>query len=272
MKTGLKYPELVVISDTHLGTFGCHANKLLEYLYSIQPQILVLNGDIIDIWQFRKKYFPKTHLAVIKRIIELNALGTRVVYLTGNHDEMLRKFSGTQLGNFEISNKLVLDLDGKKAWFFHGDIFDVSIKNAKWIASLGAIGYSLLIHLNRLLNWILVKCGKNRYSLSNKIKHRVKNAREFINNFEKAASDLAIDKGYKYVVCGHIHQPKMIRKTNVKGTCLYLNSGDWIENFSALEYKNKKWELVFPTAEESKQTRLNFLTALTVFGNKKPKI
>ena len=236
--------ELAVISDVHLGTFGCHAKELLNYLNSISPKTLILNGDIIDIWQFRKRYFPKSHLAVIQKIIDLSTKGTKVIYITGNHDEMLRKFSDMTMGNFSVVDKLVMDLDGKKAWFFHGDVFDASIQNAKWLAKLGGWGYDLLILINRFINWFLIKLGREKFSLSKKIKNSVKKAVKYIQDFEVTASDLAIDNNYKYVVCGHIHQPQMIRKTNKVGTTLYLNSGDWTENLSALEYNDKRWNLL----------------------------
>ena len=236
--------ELAVISDVHLGTFGCHAKELLNYLDSISPKTLILNGDIIDIWQFRKRYFPKSHLAVIQKIIDLSTKGTKVIYITGNHDEMLRKFSDMTMGNFSVVDKLVMDLDGKKAWFFHGDVFDASIQNAKWLAKLGGWGYDLLILINRFINWFLIKLGREKFSLSKKIKNSVKKAVKYIQDFEVTASDLAIANNYKYVVCGHIHQPQMIRKTNKVGTTLYLNSGDWIENLSALEYNDKRWNLL----------------------------
>jgi len=262
--SGKRKPEIVVISDVHLGTFGAHATELFEYLNGIEPKKLVLNGDFIDIWQFRKSYFPKSHLKVIKKIIELNSNGTEVIYITGNHDEFLRKFSDTQVGDFKITDKLVLELDGKKAWFFHGDVFDVGIHKAKWIAKLGGWGYDLLILMNRFLNQILVGLGKKKYSLSKKIKNSVKNAGKFIAKFEKTVSDLAIENDYKYVICGHIHQPKIIRKTNKKGTCLYLNSGDWVENLSALEYQDKKWNLSY--FSENKKLQKPLLAAVTVMG------
>lgn len=235
--------EIVVISDVHLGTFGCHAGELLSYLNSISPKKLILNGDIIDIWHFRKRYFPKTHLQVIKKIIDLSTKGTEVYYITGNHDEMLRKFSDISMGNIHILNKLILNLDGKKAWIFHGDVFDVSIQHTKWIAKLGGWGYDFLILLNRLINWVLIKMGREKYSLSKQIKNGVKKAIKYIDDFESVAADLAIENGYKYVICGHIHQPQMLRKVNKNGTCLYLNSGDWIENLTALEYHHKRWDL-----------------------------
>lgn len=235
--------EVVVISDVHLGTFGCHAGELLSYLNSISPKKLILNGDIIDIWHFRKRYFPKSHLQVIKKIIDLSTKGTEVYYITGNHDEMLRKFSDISMGNIHILNKLILNLDGKKAWIFHGDVFDVSIQHTKWIAKLGGWGYDFLILFNRIINWALIRMGKEKYSLSKKIKNGVKKAIKYIDDFESVAADLAIENGYKYVVCGHIHQPQMLRKVNKNGTCLYLNSGDWIENLTSLEYHHKRWNL-----------------------------
>ena len=235
--------EVVVISDVHLGTYGCHAKELLDYLSSVKPKVLILNGDIIDIWQFRKSYFPASHLKVIKKIISLSSKGTKVYYLTGNHDEFLRKFTDLHLGNLSLLNKLVLDIDGKKAWIFHGDVFDASINHAKWLAKLGGWGYDMLILINRFLNWILAQCNKEPYSLSKKIKDNVKSAVKFITNFENVCTELAIENHYDYVICGHIHEPKINFIETEKGKTTYLNSGDWIENLTALEYHHKKWKL-----------------------------
>jgi UDP-2,3-diacylglucosamine pyrophosphatase LpxH len=235
--------EIVVLSDVHLGTYGCHAKELMDYLNSIKPKILILNGDIIDIWQFRKSYFPASHLRVIKKIISFSSKGTKVYYLTGNHDEFLRKFSDLNFGNFSLLDKLILDIDGKKAWIFHGDVFDASINHAKWLAKLGGWGYDLLILLNRAINWILIKMKKEPYSLSKKIKSSIKSAVKFISNFENTCTELAIDNHYDYVLCGHIHEPKIEKITTKKGETLYLNSGDWIENLTALEYNKKKWKI-----------------------------
>ncbi len=242
--------DIVVLSDIHLGTYGCHAKEVLHYLNSVKPKKLVLNGDIFDIWQFRKRYFPKSHLLVIKKIFALAAKGTKVYYITGNHDEKLRRFSDTKMGNIYILDKLVLNLDGKKAWFFHGDVFDASIQHTKWIAKLGGWGYDLLILLNRIINHVLVKFGREKYSLSKRIKNSVKGAVKFISNFEKTATDLAIENGFDYVICGHIHQPNIERVSNDKGSTLYLNSGDWIENLTALEYHNERWVLHYYNSEK----------------------
>lgn len=235
--------EIAVISDVHLGTYGCHAKHLLSYLNSIEPKKLVLNGDIIDMWQFSKHYFPKSHLKVIKKIMTMASNGVEVIYVTGNHDDMLRKFNDTTIGNISIVNKVVLELDGKKAWFFHGDVFDISIQNAKWVAKLGSYGYDLLTLLNRGVNWYLNKRGKEHYSISKRVKNGVNDAMKYINNFEKVVCELAIKNDYDYVICGHIHEPKKAYFENKHGKTLYLNSGDWVENFTALEYQFKRWKL-----------------------------
>lgn len=235
--------DTVVISDVHLGTFGCHAKELHQYLRSIKPRTLVLNGDIIDIWNFRKRYFPKSHMRVLKRLLHMASKGTEIYYLTGNHDELLRKFANYDIGNIHLRNKLVLEQDGKKAWIFHGDIFDASIHNAKWIAKLGGWGYDLLILINRGMNFVLQKMGRERYSLSKKIKNSVKKAVKFVSDFEDTAATLAIDQKYDLVICGHIHQPQMKKVENRHGACMYLNSGDWVENCTALEYNKGEWTM-----------------------------
>jgi UDP-2,3-diacylglucosamine pyrophosphatase LpxH len=235
--------DIVVISDVHLGTYGCRAKELLNYLKTIQPKTLILNGDIIDIWQFKKRYFPASHMNVIKHITSLLAKETKVYYITGNHDEMLRKFKGFSLGNFKILNKLILPIHNKKAWVFHGDVFDVTMQHSKWLAKLGGIGYDTLILINTFINWVSYLFGYGKLSLSKKIKNGVKSAVKFINNFEKTASDIAIDNGYDYVICGHIHQPEIREITTNKGKTTYLNSGDWIENLTALEFHKNKWSL-----------------------------
>lgn len=236
--------DVVVLSDIHLGTYGSRAVELLNYLKTINPKILILNGDIIDIWQFNKRYFPKHHMKVVKYITSLLTNATKVYYITGNHDEMLRKFKGFRLGSFEIVNKLILDLDGKKAWFFHGDVFDVTMQYSKWLAKLGGFGYDFLIMINTFVNWLSELIGFGRLSFSKKVKDSVKGAVKFINEFEQTAANIAIENNYDYVICGHIHQPEMKKMSNKDGKeIMYLNSGDWIENLTALEYKNKKWSL-----------------------------
>lgn len=236
--------DVIVLSDLHLGTYGCHAMELVDYIRSIQPKILILNGDIIDIWQFRKHYFPASHMQVIKEVFSLMAKGTQVVYITGNHDESLRRYSGLQMGNLLLTDKYVMDLDGEKTWIFHGDVFDATTKgSAKMIAKLGGQGYDMLILLNRAINWLLKMVGKEKMSLSKKVKNSVKKAVSWISNFEQIAAELAIEKKYKNVICGHIHQPQIKEVKTDKGTVTYMNSGDWIENLTSLEYNQGKWEI-----------------------------
>lgn len=235
--------EVLVISDIHLGTYGCQSKALLNYLKSVDPKIIILNGDIIDIWQFNKRYFPKSHMKIIKYFLNLIQDGKTIYYLTGNHDEMLRKFNGFELKNFKILNKKVINLNGHQAWFFHGDVFDLTMQYSKWLTRLGAIGYDALILINSALNFILSKLGRPRYSLSKKVKNSVKGAVKFINKFEETVVGIAFERKYKFVICGHIHQPA-IKKYSIKNkNIIYLNSGDWVENLTSLEYHNKKWTI-----------------------------
>lgn len=245
-------PEVVVISDIHLGIYGCHARELYRYLSEIQPRILILNGDIIDIWQFRKRYFPKSHSQVIRRLLAMIGEGTQVYYLTGNHDEALRKFAGFRIANFAIDNKLTLKLDGKDHWFFHGDVFDLSMKNARWLARLGGKGYDILIILNRLVNAMLQSIGMERMSFSKKVKDKVKQAVTFISDFEQTVAAIAIENHYAAVCCGHIHQALIKTMRVGDREVLYLNPGDWVENLTALEYREGTWNIFrFPLDEEA---------------------
>ncbi len=235
--------DTLILSDVHLGTVGCHANELLEYLDSVEPRNLILNGDIIDIWNFRKFYWPESHMKIIKKFLQFVSEGVEVTYMTGNHDELLRKITPLHIGNFHLRNKMVLHQNGKRIWIFHGDVFDVTMKHSKWLAKLGAVGYDILILLNRLVNWGLDLIGRKRISLSKRIKDSVKKAVSFIDDFEMTAMELAIQNQFDVVVNGHIHQPKIREFENEKGSVLYVNSGDWIENLTALEYHEDQWNI-----------------------------
>lgn len=243
--------EVAVISDVHLGTIGSHAKALNKYLKSIEPEILIINGDFIDIWQFSKRYWPVSHTRVLKQVLKLLQQGTRVYYITGNHDEMLRKFAGFDLGNFSLVNQLHLNLNGKKTWFFHGDVFDICMKNSRWLAKLGAIGYDTLILLNKSVNFFYRRIYGKPISLAGKIKAGVKSAVKFISDFESTMVEMAASRGYDTVVCGHIHQPEKRWIIQGEKQLLYLNSGDWIENLTALEYLNGNWEVFHFVSAES---------------------
>lgn len=246
--------DILVLSDIHLGTYGCHATELLRYLKSVKPKAVVLNGDIIDIWQFSKRYWPTMHMMVMKHLIGLIAKDVPVYYIPGNHDEMLRRFKGFQLGSLKITNKLSLKINGSKVWIFHGDVFDVVMQHSKWLAKLGAIGYDTLILINRFVNFISQKLGRGKVSLSKKIKNSVKSAVKFINNFESTVCDIAAENQYKYVICGHIHHPEIKTVVTPNGPVVYMNSGDWIENLTSLEYSNGKWSIYKYAEDEVAQS------------------
>ncbi|HSH66725.1 MAG TPA: UDP-2,3-diacylglucosamine diphosphatase, partial [Bacteroidia bacterium] len=196
--------------------------------------------------------------------IGLISNGTKIYYITGNHDEMMRKFVGFNISNFTILNKLVLTIDHKKVWIFHGDVFDVTMKHSKSLAKLGAIGYDTLILINSAFNWLRQKVGKEKYSFSKKVKESVKSAVKFLNDFETTVADIAIDKGYQYVVCGHIHQPANKKMETAKGSITYLNSGDWVENLTALEYNDGEWDIYKYTEDHvARSIELNFNTTLS---------
>lgn len=234
---------VAAISDVHLGTYGCHARELHKYLKSIDPEMLILNGDIIDMWEFRKRYFPTDHIKVIQQIFRMAARGTKVYYITGNHDDVLRRFSHLKLGPIQLKDKMVLQINGQKTWIFHGDVFDMSIHVTPLLARVGSRGYDWLIRINRLTNQILERLNRPKVSLAGKIKHSVKRAVKFVQDFEQMAIDAAIEKGYDFVLCGHIHRPAIRTVSNARGTVTYLNAGDWVENLSALEHNGQKWEL-----------------------------
>ena len=210
---------------------------------SINPEKIILNGDIIDIWQFSKRHWNKYHTKVIKQLLKFISNGTDVHYVVGNHDESFRRFLNLELDGFKITNKLKLDIDGKKAWFFHGDVFDVTMQHSRWITRLGGFSYDALIFLNSSVNRILGVLGRDKLSFSKTIKNKVKAAVAYINKFEDTVGEIAIRNGYDYVVCGHIHQPCIKTIKNKNGAVEYLNSGDWIENLTALEYNDKTWKI-----------------------------
>lgn len=238
--------EICIISDVHLGTYGCHAAELVQYLKTIDTDLLILNGDIIDIWNFKKSYFPKAHMEVIRYILKLIKRGTKVVYVTGNHDDVLRKYSDFKIDNLLLVDKYIFKVGHNTYWCFHGDIFDRMTKGrAKFLARLGGKGYDMLILLNRFMNKVLAFFGKEKLSLSKKIKSGVKRAVKWIDNFEQIAAELAIEQGYEYVICGHIHQPKNRIFSTENGQVIYMNSGDWVENLTALEYHDKKWSIYY---------------------------
>src|ERR1700759_4323035 len=187
--------DVVVLSDVHLGTYGCRAKELLNSLRSIQPGMLILNGDIIDGWQFSKNYFPSFHMQVVREIMKFITNGTRVVYITGNHDEMMRKYTDLNMGHFTLTDKLVLEIDQKMTWIFHGDVFDNTTKgSARIIAKLGSNGYGLLILFNRMVNGLLGWIGREKVSISKKVMAGVNKAVCQKKNIGENATELGFNK------------------------------------------------------------------------------
>nr|HQU61477.1 UDP-2,3-diacylglucosamine diphosphatase [Saprospiraceae bacterium] len=183
------------------------------------------------------------HIQVIQRILRMAAKGTKVYYITGNHDDALRRYADFSSGNIHLRDKLLLKLKGQTYWIFHGDIFDVFIRMSPIIAKLGGQGYDWLILFNRFINKIRMAMGLQRMSFTKRIKDGVKKAAKFVGDFEQTAIRLAAEESYDYVICGHIHRPQM-RVQEVKGKKVtYLNSGDWVENLTALEYKWGRWSI-----------------------------
>ncbi len=233
----------VWISDIHLGTAGCNADLLLDFLKSIQPETLYLVGDIIDGWKLKRGwYWPARHNDVVRRILKLAARGTRVIYIPGNHDEMLRPYAGLSLGGVEIALEAIhTTADGKRFLVCHGDEFDAVVLYHRWLAWAGDIGYSLLLRLNVHFNRARRLFGLPYWSISAHIKKRVKNAVAFIGRFEAAVAEAARLRGLDGVVCGHIHSAEIRDFSGIT----YLNDGDWVESCTALaEHSDGRIEII----------------------------
>jgi len=222
----------VWISDIHLGTRGCNAEMLLDFLRSIECETLYLVGDIIDGWRLKKGwYWPDAHNEVLRRVLKMAHRGTRVVFVAGNHDEMLRPFAGMGFGGVELVLEAIhRTADGRRLLVTHGDGFDSVVLYARWLAFLGDKAYSVLLRTNGVFNAIRRRMKLPYWSLSAYLKGRVKNAVEFICDFEEAVAYAARERGVDGVVCGHIHCAE-IRQI---GAVTYYNDGDWVESCTAL--------------------------------------
>lgn len=252
-----RHVDVTVVSDLHLGTYASRAREFVSYLRSISPRLLILNGDIIDGWQFSKHYFPPLHMAVIQEILALLSNGTRVIYITGNHDEMLRRYSDLQLGNFQLMDKVVIEINGKMTWIFHGDVFDHTTKGqARLWTKLGSNGYAFLLAINGMINRVMTLIGKKKLSLSKKIMAQFHKRMVNIDTFETMVAELAIEKKYENVICGHIHQPGKRKFKTEKGSVTYLNSGDWVEHMTALEYHDDDWHIYTYDQESMKEVEI----------------
>ena len=235
--------DILVISDLHLGTYGSEADEVLAYLDTINADKIVINGDFVDIMLFNKRFWPSSHMKVIKYFLDLISHGKEIYYVTGNHDELMRKFLNFKIQNFKIVNQIVLDTAKGKVWIFHGDVFDFSIQT-QWLTKLAGFLYDYMIIFNSWINKKIMRpLGRKRLNFSKTIKSNVKTAVQYFANFEMKAAEVAQKNGYKYVVCGHIHTPK-IESFNINGEeVIYMNSGDWLESLSSLEYADNKWSI-----------------------------
>lgn len=241
-KTVLKY-KTIVLSDIHLGAPDCQVDRVNFFLkHSYSPR-LILNGDIIDGWSLaRKGGWNKKHTRAIRLILKkIEKQNTEVIYLRGNHDDILDRFVPVDFENLKIVETFTIDSGGKRYLILHGDVFDAITQNQKWLAILGDIGYQSLLKINRLYNRYRAWRGKEYFSLSKAIKARVKQAVSYISSFEEQVQLLANRNNCQGIICGHIHTPadKMV------GDVHYLNSGDWVESNTALvEHDDGRWEIV----------------------------
>lgn len=242
------------ISDIHLGTPGCNADLLVDFLKTVQPETLYLVGDIIDGWRLKRGwYWPPRHNDVIRRVLKMAGKGVRIVYIPGNHDEVLRDYTGLSFGGVEVVAEAIhTTADGRRLLVLHGDEFDGVVLYARWLAFLGDYAYALLLRLNIVFNAIRRRFGLPYWSLSAYMKKRVKNAVAFISRFEEAVAHAAVERGVDGVVCGHIHSAEMRQF----GKVTYYNDGDWVESCTALvELADGRMEIVDWAARVAARTR-----------------
>ena len=227
----LKY-RTIWISDVHLGFRGCQAEFLLDFLQSTDCRQLYLVGDIVDVWAMKNGIFwPQAHNNVVRAILDKARRGTEVIYVPGNHDEVFRAHLGADFGNVLVRDDVVhITADGRRLLVTHGDKFDRVVQNGRWLAVIGARLYDLVLRLSHHLNSARKALGLGYWSLAAYLKHRVKNAVNYIGDFENAVASEAMQHGVDGMVCGHIHHAE-IREI---GGVTYLNCGDWVESCTAL--------------------------------------
>lgn len=233
----------VWISDLHLGTPGCQAKALLDFLRDVECDTLYLVGDIIDGWQLRRSwYWPQSHNDVVQKLLRKARKGTRVIFIPGNHDEFARKYLTHNFGGVDVMEEAMhVTADGKRLWVTHGDLYDGVIQCARWLAIMGDLAYEFTLKVNRWFNRVRAKCGLPYWSLSRYLKHKVKRAVSYINEFENAVAREAKKRGAHGVVCGHIHHAEIREIDGV----LYCNDGDWVESLTALvEHFDGRLEII----------------------------
>lgn len=242
LQTRSRY-RAIWISDVHLGFRGSRADCLLDFLRSVDCETLYLVGDIVDIWQLRRKrYWPQAHNDVIRNILGKARYGTRIVYVPGNHDELMKSYNGHDFGNISIVAKAIhTRATGERVLVVHGDQFDAAVASARWIGTLGGIAYEALLRVNVLVNLVRRGLGFGHWSLAQFLKYRVKNAVRYISRFEEVVAREAGRAGVDGVICGHIHRPEI----SSIGDIDYYNCGDWVESLTALvEHRDGRIELL----------------------------
>jgi UDP-2,3-diacylglucosamine pyrophosphatase LpxH len=242
----------VWISDLHLGTPGCQAHALLDFLRSVECETLFLVGDIVDGWQLRRSwYWPQAHNDVVQKLLRKARKGTRVIFVPGNHDEFARRYVGHEFGGIEVAEDWIhVTADGRRLWITHGDLFDGVVQCAKWLAHVGDRMYEFTLRLNRHLNSLRARMGLPYWSLSGYLKQKVKRAVSYVGDFEAAVAREARRRGVQGVVCGHIHRAEL---REIEGI-VYANDGDWVESLTALvEHGDGRLELL----DWSMQSRAN---------------
>lgn len=230
--SGVQNYRAIWISDVHLGTRGCKAEFLLDFLKNTESDYLYLVGDMIDGWRLRRSwYWPQAHNDVVQKLLRKARKGTKVFFIPGNHDEFARDYLDFNFGEVVVLNETIHQMvDGRRFLVMHGDQFDGVVKYAKWLAHLGDHAYTIALAVNHWFNWARRKLGYEYWSLSAYLKHKVKNAVQFIAKFEEAMTDVARYRGVDGVICGHIHHAELRQF----GDICYGNDGDWVESCTAL--------------------------------------
>jgi UDP-2,3-diacylglucosamine pyrophosphatase LpxH len=240
---GARRYRTIWVSDIHLGTRGCKAEFLLDFLRTTESDTLYLAGDIVDGWRLKRSwYWPQPHNDVVQKLLRKARKGTRVVYIPGNHDELLRRFLDINIGQIEVVSEAIhATADGRRLLVMHGDEFDAVVRYARWLAFLGDWAYNLALAANHWINVLRRRLGLPYWSLSAYLKHRVKNAVEYISRFEQAVAEAAAKRGVDGVVCGHIHHAEIRTIAGVT----YCNDGDWVESCTALvEHADGRLEIL----------------------------
>lgn len=243
LRTAQLLVRTVWISDVHLGTPGCQAQRLLDFLRHVECDTLFLVGDIVDGWQLRRQwYWPQSHNDVVQKVLRKARKGTKVIFVPGNHDEFARRYANDNFGGVEVALDWIHQTaDGRKLWVVHGDLFDGVIQCARWLAYVGDWAYAMTLRLNRHVNSLRARIGLPYWSLSSYLKLKVKRAVNYVNDFESALAREARRLGVDGVVCGHIHHAEL----RVIDGVLYANDGDWVESLTALvEHTDGRLEIV----------------------------